>query len=523
MKGTLSLKPIEGEYDGDLGQEQDGLLEIDSTDLRLPLRVYQISYQVAEEGKFSLTTEFLLRLLKAVDSLSEEEVADFFGFSADEVSHVVSAAERLEFVSRSGGKVRLTEAGNSNFEASREEPSLYKVQRKTARVAFDLISFCPLRPDHLGAFERTLPEIPLADPETAANATPTIRDAFRRHFQEIQVLQGGRGVERSTIYSIDDVVGQNRSSALVPMSVKIGRDALGSVEPDLLGWKSGIDLENRIAVLGICGGLLKSHVVPVSFVAERGSDYLHECAPAYLERFFKGDRLDAMAFFRRASSQVGDLRKDRKTVRIFGTLWIERNLKKVLSAALEHSAELPGMNDAPLIWLRPDIPFWGCSTKLDALVDELAKHLVPEGRMEPRDCVILAHDDRDSVWRFGDVFDVVCSLRSGRIPRNFELLLVPGRIFAALVHVPLNGSEGYPMPLGIVSFDQDLVRGVHELMSDIVASGQPYAVKGNRIGDLTEHLIEALRLSANLPRKTAVASESNSTDVSGSDPGSKET
>lgn len=322
------------------------------------MRLYQISYQVAEEGKFSLTTEFLLRLLKAVDTLTEAEVADFFGFSADEASHVVTTAERMGFVYRSGGKVRLTEAGDSKFETSSDEPSLYKVQRKTARVAFDLISFCPLRYDYLGAFERTLPEIPLADPETAANATSTVREAFRIHFQEIQVLQGGRGAERSTIYSIDDVVGQNRASALVPMSVKVRRESPVSVEPDLLDWKSGIDLENRIGVLGSCGGLLKSHVVPTSFLDEKGSDYLHECAPAYLERFFKGDRLDAMAFFRRAVSQTGDLRKDRKTARIYGTLWVERNFKKILSATFEHSVETPGMDYEPLIWLRPDIPFW---------------------------------------------------------------------------------------------------------------------------------------------------------------------
>lgn len=128
---------------------------------------------------------------------------------------------------------------------------------------------------------------------------------------------------------------------------------------------------------------------------------------------------------------------------------------------------------------------------------------------------MLAHDDRDSPWRFGDVFDMVCTLRPGRIPKNFELLLVPGRIFAAMVHVPLNGAEGYPMPLGIVSFDPDLLRGVHELMSDIVASGRPYAAKGNRTGDLTEPLLEALRLPSNFPGGKPEGSDSASTEGNG--------
>lgn len=157
------------------------------------------------------------------------------------------------------------------------------------------------------------------------------------------------------------------------------------------------------------------------------------------------------------------------------------------------------MDHEPLVWLRPAIPLWGCSTRLVSLVEGLTKNLAPAGRQDPLASVLIAHDDKDSKWRFGEVFDVVTTLRGRRIPKNFEMLLVPGRLFAALVHVPLNGGEGYPAPLGILSFDPELLRGAHDVMSDIVAAGLPAVVSGERDGDVVQDLLDALRLPANFP------------------------
>lgn len=494
MKGTLTLRAMQRPaQDDESASPEDNSVEVDSLDLKLPCRVFEVSYQVADAGKFTLTTEFLLRLLKAVNSLTEAEIAEFFGFSVDEAAEVVNAAERKEYVTRRDGKVALTEAGDSLFEGPAEEPALYKVERKRGHFGFDLVSFCPARSPQLEPFERTLPEVPLPDPELAANATKTIREAFRQHFQEIQVLLGGRETDRRTLYSIDDVIGQHRGSTLVPVSVKVGRETLGAVEPDLRGWKTGVDLDNRIAVLQSSGAFLKNSVVSASYASENGVDYLHECAPAYLERYFMGGQFNALSYFRLATSMAGDLRKDRKTARIVGTLWTRQNFDRVV-AAMKHAPEIPGMEHELLIWLRPNTPLWGCSTRVVSMVEGLAKTMAPTGRPEPLGTVLIAHDDRESQWRFGDVFDVVTTIRAGRVPKNFEMLLVPGRLFAAQVHLPMSGSEGYPIAMGVVSFDHALLRGAHEVMYDIITSSNLSVVAGKPRRDIVEDLMEALKL-----------------------------
>ncbi|CUW41855.1 conserved protein of unknown function (plasmid) [Magnetospirillum sp. XM-1] len=494
MKGTLTLRAAQRSPQDDEGAApEETSVEVDNLDLKLPCRVFEVSYQVADAGKFTLTTEFLLRLLKAVNGLTEAEIAEFFGFSVDEAAEVVNAAERKEYVTRHGGKVALTEAGDSLFEGPAEEPALYEVERKRGHFGFDLVSFCPARSQQLEPFERTLPEVPLPDPELAANATKEIREAFRRHFHEIQVLLGGQDADRRSLYSIDDVTGQHRGSTLVPVSVKVGRETSATIGPDLRGWKTGVDLDNRMAVLQSCGAFLKTSIVSASYASENGADYLHECAPAHLARYFKGGQFNTLSYFRLATSMAGDLRKDRKTARIVGTLWTRQNFDRIV-AAMKHAPEIPGMEHEPLIWLRPSTPLWGCSTRFVSMVEGLAKNMAPSGRPEPLGTVLIAHDDRESGRRFGDVFDVVTTLRAGRTPKNFEMLLVPGRLFAAQVHLPMSGSDGYPIAMGVVSFDHALLRGAHEVMSDIIARGKLAIVAGESRADIGEDLMEALKL-----------------------------
>jgi hypothetical protein len=109
--------------------------------------------------------------------------------------------------------------------------------------------------------------------------------------------------------------------------------------------------------------------------------------------------------------------------------------------------------------------------------------------------VLLSHEEKETTWRFGDLFDTLAVLRSGRVPRNFELLLVPARFFAALTYSPLlPGDTGYPFALGVISFDPLLIRTAHEVMADIVAEGLPSPLQVPHEEDWAGSLLDALRL-----------------------------
>src|SRR6266478_1192481 len=72
-------------------------------DLLLPCRSFEIEHKIATLGRVSLTTEFMLRLLKSADGLTEEDAAAFFGFDRRDIAFVLSEIENLGYVERRDG------------------------------------------------------------------------------------------------------------------------------------------------------------------------------------------------------------------------------------------------------------------------------------------------------------------------------------------------------------------------------------------------------------------------------------
>src|SRR5215470_9097138 len=90
---------------GLVAPEDDRLIELAVYDVLLPCRMFQIDHKVAVLGRTSLTTEFLLRLVKAVPGISEQDAAAFFGFNQRESAFVVAEAEMPGFVERTDGRL----------------------------------------------------------------------------------------------------------------------------------------------------------------------------------------------------------------------------------------------------------------------------------------------------------------------------------------------------------------------------------------------------------------------------------
>ena len=177
QKLTISLQGL-------VGESEDGPLHLATLDLSLPCRRFVVEHKVADVGKVSVTAEFLLRFIRAMGSCTEEAVQSFFGYSLREMAYVLHEVEDADYVHRVEGRISLTPTGLSLFRPGVEEPLIYEVERKVARVGFDLISLAPAERKFLSYFERSLPELPLADVEQVSSATERVPSSFRRHFRE---------------------------------------------------------------------------------------------------------------------------------------------------------------------------------------------------------------------------------------------------------------------------------------------------------------------------------------------------
>src|SRR5262245_51950340 len=98
--------------------EEDRQLEIAIYDLLLPCRRFEITYKVAVLGLATPTLEFLLRLVKAVPGISEDEALSFFGFSRRELEYVLDEATSPGYLERDEGRLWLTTAGDNLFSES---------------------------------------------------------------------------------------------------------------------------------------------------------------------------------------------------------------------------------------------------------------------------------------------------------------------------------------------------------------------------------------------------------------------
>src|SRR3546814_17310562 len=71
------------------------------------------------------------------------------------------------------------------FQPGSEDPLIFEVERKTARIGLDLLSLAPADSRSPSIFELNLPELPLTDPAQISSATDRVPVQFRRHFREM--------------------------------------------------------------------------------------------------------------------------------------------------------------------------------------------------------------------------------------------------------------------------------------------------------------------------------------------------
>lgn len=433
--------------------EEDRNIPVGLFDVLLPSRQFVVHHKVAEVGQVALTTEFLLRLLYSVDGMEEEDVAQFFGFNAVEMAFVVNEAESRGYVYRVGGRIWLADAGHALF-MDGQRPQILEVQRRTEKIGFDLLSMAPCERVNLSEFELALPELEIRDEQGVAMASQNVPDAFRRHYREIvgrKDRDPTTGVKRS-LYSVDDVAASDRFSAVVPVLAMGSIRKPGEPEPMLDAWRAGHELDDRSAVVNAVAAFLDGLKTDKRTEDDHAYEVLLDIAPDYLNEYKTRSGLSAFRFFKETAARAGELRVDRPTVGIIGPLYSPENIGRV-SAAIGYAATRePEANDGDFLWIAPDIAAWGASRATSALLDQIHGSETVITRGKPAKHLLKLFQK------------VLQRPDNGSIPAALEMLLIPGRVVAVTVHAPLSIRRGFPIPLGVLSFDPDVVKRAQQYL-----------------------------------------------------------
>lgn len=448
--------------------DEDRKVELDIIDVLLPCRTYEMKYKVAVAAQVSPTLEFLLRLMKSAPGMNESNVAEFFGFSVNELEYVLNEASEPGYIERRDGCLWLTTAGESLFRADGKEPSIYSVESRRRSVGFDLVAVAPQPRKRLDSIERFLPELGLSDPAGSGRTTQQLPSRFERFFHEIaDLVDQGKG-EKRQLYSIDpSIVPQERYQ--VPLRIRTYASASNPSAPeiDLSSWRPDHEIADRPEIEHAVALFVKDLAVPVNQLdAVASYDALVSLAPEFLKEFTVKAGLNERRYWREAVSRVGEARSDRKTIPLVGSLLLEDNLQRFLSI-LDYGASNATTAPERIIAVAPQTRHWGATTQLHGLLTLIKEKISKIDAGDTISETISTCLTKVEPPRFiKETFDEIAEGQAIRFPRGLELYLVPSIAMAAIVHAPVGMSIGNTVPLGIASFDPAVLERCEQYLED---------------------------------------------------------
>lgn len=447
-------------------EDEDVPVQVGMFDLLLPSRRFNVKHKVAVLGEVSLTTEFLLRLLFAVDGIPERDAATFFGFNENEMAFVVNEAESRAYIFREGGRLWLTDAGHDLFKGG-DRPQIFEVEKRSERVGFDLLSLSPVDWAFLSGFEGSLPELPIRDTDLAANASRKVPESFRRFYGEIASKRDKDVTEtaKRSLYSVDDVVPGDRFFAVVPVVAVSSKRRPSDPQPNFDAWRPSDEVAKRDAVVHGVAAFLDNLKVANRPEDAIGQQVLLDIASEFLKEFTTRKGLSGQRYFKEVASRAGEFRTDRQTVGIIGPLYLPDNRKR-LSAALSLSSPRATGSDDSLVWSIPTQAAWGASRALETFIEGVKGEAVSQLEGAPpklREAYAVTCGKPPRY--LGKAFDKVLSRPdNGALPASLEIMLIAQRVVAVSVHSVLGDGRGFPVPLGIMSFDNKVVRRAHHYL-----------------------------------------------------------
>ncbi|WP_411888323.1 hypothetical protein [Hydrocarboniphaga effusa] len=453
-----------------LGKQKDqeaGIeFTLDALDVLLPCRQFSVKYRVAELGSVSLISEFVLRLIRTVDEIEERLIAAFFGFNDRELAFALAELHAHEYVARFDGLVTLTGSGRALFKENHRVPQIFEVQERAIRQGFDLISLAPQDIQGLSPFERRLEELTIRDVARVANASAEARETFRKFFGEISARTDREVSKQLSLYSIDDVVAERRFSAVVPVIVKGSSLRPGVPEVDLLAWRQPQEIEDRSEVVESVVAHVDAFKIATRADNKQAYAVLTEIGAEFLREYQIRDGLSVERYFNEAVTRVGDIRSDRPTIPLVGSVFTPGNNEKLFTA-LDYAMKQSGAGrDSPgLAWLVPDVK-WGFTRVLPRTLARIASVCGPEDQDADDDGFLTVAIVRDKApFHLQETFKQCERLQdfTSAAPA-LEILWIPNRVAAVLVHAPIKAMNALPVPLGLLSFDPAVLSRVEAFL-----------------------------------------------------------
>ncbi len=456
--------------------------EVDRITYSIPARTFFIESYVSKNERLPVVTEFAVRIVRIVREMPILTLRAFLGLSEQETASLLADLEQQRLIDVTDDAIALTQYAISHFEESSDElPRFSSIEKRSDRVDFELLTFCPVNgrdaPKHPG---RTIVLEP-TDGQALAQSNLRAEKAYQDHFDRILRSKDVRDRKRTDLYKVTSVEADR--SFYIPVSIKIDLDESGtySRNPPDLGPAAPPESIDEVDSL-ISDGLRARSDSSLSDLPMRFSEHFED---KVLAQFMLKNGLNWPAYLASVYEGSRSLYAE-GTYPVLGNLYVERNRDLVSQQIRDAMAAAPGGKQCTnAFWMAPDSSTWGRTIEaanafesfarsighVTALHSILPSSLIQAGAkpnmtLSPR---TLYYAPPEAAWK-------------GRL----ELLLVPPFIAVCLIHVPLPDAPGINVPIGFVTRDPRRVEIARQTLIENACGNRFVAVspprsKGGRV------------------------------------------
>ncbi|WP_371875090.1 hypothetical protein [Duganella vulcania] len=452
---------------------------------------FNINFSYITQKGLPFVREFILRLIHLAP-MSKSQVANFFGFSHNEIQEAIDdLVERGELTLSEDDRLELTEKSSGYFSEIGEVPRMSLLQDSTACLSFDLATFTCLGKNI--SQEKWRLGIPLKiEDENASHSEALVEKHFQRQFHEIlhkgflakSLNQDGK--DSPTVYTVNSVNKIRQMPFRLPVQFQIDSDGRSVEREDFEALNSSDYVHERIS-------LELDRLAKPSNFGEIAKSMLEIGDGDTLKLFDSKGAAINLQFLDDLSRLEFNGQKRRKT--FLGPIYssenwaqLQKRLAPIIKARRESKADI---GQTPFWWIAPSDPYWCKSSKLHSRLSEFVNMARTKEKKLYSPTIYLPVSGADDFrgarqwkWELDPYTDEANGLREGFLSGNVEVMYFEGEFVVVVYHVSLPDAYPVSLPLGFVSTDQDVVSSIGRLVKAYI-NGNSGAERPNDCGLLS--------------------------------------
>ena len=443
----------------------------------VPCRRFSIKLSVTNKERLPLVKEFALRYLFVVGPCQTESLQLFFGLNEREIAILISDLKLEGLAAFVGSEIALSEKARDIFrEAGNEAPRIQAVDKWHERFAIDFVSFSLIHFESRSEGYRCFHELTSNDLDKVSRSKEIAKEVFASSFHEYveRYKTDIHNDERSrlSIYGISSIESGDKFSFPLGVNLYINSDNPKQIEQRYSVFTTEAAQEKRRRIVQEVAHTLNGLKEKSRF----GTDLIwlaeEQLGISFFSQFKRDGRFDVGHVLEQIAEARDDNDQNQMTIPISGALSVPENVT-ALSNLIEHTTSAITTESerqradltTSIFWQKPSNEIWGRDDDAFAMFANIrakaSAALVGNSKL-----VLVFNASYEKAaglkWRLTrknnrNLFDRGLSTSLTDKMGPVEAFLWPGVVGGMLYYYLEDPSWEYPVPLGFVSRDPEVL------------------------------------------------------------------